>query len=390
MIRRGILFFTAFVALLLLILETRPSAQLAPAVAARPIDPGGIRLPLEADSGNQTKFSFITYGDTRGPADGVLIQAAHRDVVNRILASIPEQERAGFPVRFVVQSGDAVVTGRSANQWNVSFNPLIERLIHDGGVPYLLVVGNHDVGGMPVRSPERDAGLRNASAAMAQLWPQEGTSRRLTGYPTFAFGYGRYFFIALDSNIAADPAQFTWVKNQLETLDRQRFRHVVAVFHHPVLTTGPHGGPLVEPPSQVLRRIYMPLFRTHHVRMTITGHDHLFDRFVEHYEDASGMHRMDHVVSGGGGAPIYSYRGEQDLQAYSATAVPLHVTVEHPVRPGVQEADNPHHFVIFEVDGDRLWLKVVTTVAAPFNPQPTKIELVDTAADERDAPATRR
>jgi hypothetical protein len=37
-----------------------------------------------------------------------------------------------------------------------------------------------------------------------------------------------------------------------------------------------------------------------------------------------------------------------------------------------------------------LWLKVVTTVAAPFNPQPTKIELVDTAADERDAPATRR
>ena len=376
MTQRALLGIAASIALLV-VFTTSPLAQQAPNAVARPIDPGGIRLPLEADSGNQTKFSFIAYGDTRGPADGVLIQAAHREVVNRILASIPEQERAGFPVRFVVQSGDAVVSGRYGNQWNVSFNPLIERLIHDGGVPYLFAVGNHDVGGMPVHSPERDAGLKNATAAMARLWPQEGTTRRLTGYPTFAFGYGRYFFVVLDSNIAADPAQFAWVKKQLETLDRQRFRHVVAVFHHPVLTTGPHGGPLVEPQSQALRKMYMPLFRTHHVRLTITGHDHLFDRFVEHYEDISGMHRMDHIVSGGGGAPIYSYRGEQDLQAYAATAAPLHIQVEHPVRPGVQEADNPHHFVIFEVDDDRLWLKVVATTTAPFKPQPAKIELTD-------------
>mgnify|MGYP001112029962 CR=1 FL=1 len=56
----------------------------------------------------------------------------------------------------------------------------------------------------------------------------------------------------------------------------------------------------------------------------------------------------------------------------------VHVQVEHPIRPGVVEADNPHHFVIFEVDADRLWLQVVTTVAAPFLPQPTKIELSDT------------
>jgi hypothetical protein len=111
--------------------------------------------------------------------------------------------------------------------------------------------------------------------------------------------------------------------------------------------------------------------------MTIAGHDHLFDRFIEHYDDASGTHRMDHVVSGGGGAPIYSYRGEQDLELYATAAAPLRVRVEHPVRPGVQEADNPHHFVVFEVDADRLWLQVVPTVSAPFTPQPTKIELAD-------------
>lgn len=376
MIRLGLLGVTTSVAMLVAF-TTSPLAQQAQNVVARPIDPGANLLPLEADSGNQTKFSFIAYGDTRGPADGAAIQPGHKDVIDRMLTAISEEKTAGFPVRFVVQSGDAVVTGRSSNQWNVSFSPLIERLIHEGRVPYLFAVGNHDVGGMPVRSPERDAGLRNATAAMARLWPLEGTSRRLTGYPTFAFGYGRYFFIALDSNIASDPAQFNWVKRQLETLDRLRFRHVVAVFHHPLLTTGPHGGPLVEPQSQALRRMYMPLFRTHHVRMTITGHDHLFDRFVEHYDDSTGTHRMDHIVSGGGGAPIYSYRDEQDLRLYASTAAPVRVQVEHPIRPGVEEADNPHHFVIFEVDGDRLWLQVVTTVAAPFLPQPAKIELAD-------------
>ena len=373
MFRRVPIVFVSAIALLLTF-ATRPIAQTSTATT-RPIDPGSIRLPPEADSGNQTKFSFIAYGDTRGAADGVRIQSAHSDVVTRILAAIPDEERAGFPVRFIVQSGDAVVAGQYGNQWNVSFNPLIERLIHDGQVPYLFAVGNHDVGGMPVHSPERAAGLKNTAAAMARLWPAEGTSRRLAGYPTFGFGYGRYFFIVLDSNIAADPVQFAWVKRQLETLDRQRFRHIVALFHHPPLTSGPHGGPLVEPQAQALRRLYLPLFRTHHVRMTITGHDHLYDRFIERYDDAGGTHRMDHIVSGGGGAPIYSYRGEQDLQLYAATAAPLQVRVEHPVRPGVREADNPHHFLIFEVDGDRLWLQVVTTVAAPFQTEPTKIEL---------------
>ena len=55
----------------------------------------------------------------------------------------------------------------------------------------------------------------------------------------------------------------------------------------------------------------------------------------------------------------------------------MHVQVDHPIRPGVREADNPHHFVIFEVDGDRLWMQVVATVAAPFLPEPAKIELAD-------------
>lgn len=344
----------------------------------RPIDPGGVVLPDESASAGDTKFSFIAYGDTRGAADGYTVQAQHKDVVEKIISTIPAQEKAGFPVRFIVQSGDAVTDGRFGEQWNMSFTPLIERLIREGKVPYFFAVGNHDVGTMPVGTPDREAGLHNATAAMSKLWPPEGSSRRLKGYPTFAFGYGRFYFIALDSNIPADPVQLAWVAKQLEGLDRRRYPHVIALFHHPPLTTGPHGGPLVERQAQLLRRVYLPLFRAHHVRMTITGHDHLYDHFIEHYEDRAGTHRMDHIVSGGGGAPIYSYRGEQDLKAYAAVAPPQAVRVEHPMRPGVQQADNPHHFVIFEVDGDRIWLQVVSTVAAPFLPyKEPRIELAD-------------
>lgn len=345
---------------------------------ARPIDPGGVLLPAESASANETKFSFIAYGDTRGAADGYTLQAQHKAVIDRILSVMPSQESSGFPVRFVVQSGDAVTNGRFGEEWNTSFTPLIERLIHEGRVPYFFAPGNHDVGTMPVGNPDREAGFRNATLAMSRLWPAEGSSRRLDGYPTFAFGYGHFFFVALDSNIPSNPVQLDWVKKQLEGLDRRRFPHVVALFHHPPLTTGPHGGPLVEQQALALRRLYLPLFRTHHVRMTITGHDHLYDHFIEHYEDRTGRHRMDHIVSGGGGAPIYSYRGEQDLDAYAAGTSPHVVSVDHAMRPGVQEGDNPHHFVIFEVDGDRMWVQVVATVAAPFLPYgESKIELTN-------------
>ena len=338
-------------------------------VAVRPIDPGNARLPLPSVSASDRTFSFIAYGDTRGPADGVSTQPRHRDVVDAMLRTIQTQRDAGSPVRFIVQTGDAVSNGRFARHWNVSFSPLIERLIWEGGVPYFFAVGNHDVGTSTNLEDERRLiGLRNASAAMSRLWPAEGSAERLTGYATYAFAYGQLFFIVLDSNIAGDARQLAWVSAQLGQLDRQRYPHVVAVFHHPLLTSGLHGGATVEPQTAALRRLYMPLFRQHHVRLVLTGHDHLYDHFVERYEDAGGTYRMDLIVTGGGGAPIYTYSGEPDLGVYAKAAAPSKVSVQHLVRPGLTDEDNPHHFVIVTVDGDRLSLRVVSTAAAPFRP----------------------
>ena len=122
---------------------------------------------------------------------------------------------------------------------------LIDRLTQEAGLPYFLAAGNHDVtGAADLESPGRREGLHNYLAVMAQLIPPDGASRRLHGYPAYAFGYGNTFVLALDSNIAEDSIQLAWATRQLEGLDSERWTHIVAFFHHPVYSSGPHGRPV--------------------------------------------------------------------------------------------------------------------------------------------------
>jgi len=115
------------------------------------------------------------------------------------------------------------------------------------------------------------------------------------------------------------------------------------------------------------------------VRMLLAGHDHLFDHFVERYTSGGTTYRIDQIVTGGGGAPIYVYAGEPDLRAYAAAGAAENVRVEHLMRPGPTRDDNPHHFVVIQVDGERLSLEVVGSgpgVYAPYGGK-SKIDLSD-------------
>ncbi len=324
---------------------------------AKPRNP----LPAEAASASVTRFSFIAYGDTRGRRDGVNEQYEHSLVVESMLRTIKSMENGPEPIRFVLQSGDAVVNGRDPKQWNVSFISLINRLTTIGGVPYYLAPGNHDVtSAAELNAPGRLVGLQNYLRAVGQLIPADGATRRLAGYPTYAFGYGNTFVIAFDSNIAEDSTQLAWVRGQLEGLDRTRFTHVVAFFHHPAYSSGPHGGTTIERPTLAVRANYMPLFRRHNVEMLFTGHEHFFEHFVERYRDAAGQpRRIDQIVSGGGGAPLYTYQGEPDLRAYTQAAGADSARVTHLVRPGVRAGDNAYHYTVVHVDGARVWVEVI-------------------------------
>jgi 3',5'-cyclic AMP phosphodiesterase CpdA len=317
-------------------------------------------LPPEEGSADITRFSFIVYGDTRGRRDGKAIQYEHSLVVDAMLDTIKKLEKTTFPVRFVLQSGDAVADGRNPQQWNVSFVELINRLTTEGGVPYFLAPGNHDVTGTEsILATNRLKGLQNYLAAMAELIPNECSPRRLEGYPTYAFAYGNSFVIALDSNIANNDVQYTWVEEQLAGLDRERYHHILVFCHHPPFSSGPHGGATVESQVVTLRKQYMPLFRAYHVEAIFAGHEHLFEHWVERYEDGDKRYRIDEIVTGGGGAPLYAYKGEPDLRDYLKVNAAQKVTVEHLAKPGLHPGETPFHYVVVRVDGDLMSVDVV-------------------------------
>ncbi len=335
------------------------------APGVRPIAAPARPLTSERASAGVSRFAFVAYGDTRSggqpPMDGEVVHPEHSRVVDRILERAAAARSTPFPIRFVIQSGDAVIRGSEPAMWNVSFSPIIDRLTR-AGLPYFFAIGNHDV------HPDWESGYRNTLAALSRLVPREDSPRRLRGYLAYTLGFGNLFVMALDSNIPEDDTQLAWAANQLERVDRSRYRHIAVVLHHPAITSGPHGGPIIERESQGLRDRYMPLFRRHGVRLIIAGHDHLYDHWVERYVSDGEERRLDQIVAGGGGAPIYTYRGEPDLAAYLAAGAAENLRVEHLARPGPDPADNPHHFIVITVDGDRLALEVVSTGDRPLAP----------------------
>ena len=310
-------------------------------------------LPLEAQSAAVTKFSFIVYGDTRGRRDGTALQYDHSMLVESMLDKIKNLQNTEYPIKFVLQSGDAVHDGREVRQWNVSFVPIIDKLTVDGGVSYFLVPGNHE-------HTQTAEGMKNYLDAVSASIPREGSPRRASGLTTYSFGYGNTFVIALDANIAGDEKQYEWIKSQLEGLDRKRYVNIIVFCHQAPFSSGPHGGAKVEPETEQLRKLYMPLFNAHHVRALFSGHEHLFEHWIERSTDASGSHRMDLIVSGGGGAPIYPYTGEPDLTDYLKANESSKVKLEHLVKPSADRGLNPYHYVLVRVDGDKLHIEVVS------------------------------
>ncbi|HSL69771.1 MAG TPA: metallophosphoesterase, partial [Longimicrobiales bacterium] len=137
-------------------------------------------LPAEAASADITRFSFIVYGDTRGRRDGIDPQYEHSLIVDAMDRSVRRLADGPDAVRFILQSGDAVVNGRDPKQWNASFVGLINRLTAETGVPYFLAPGNHDVTGSDdLSNPRRREGLTNYLRAMRRLIPPDGATRRL-------------------------------------------------------------------------------------------------------------------------------------------------------------------------------------------------------------------
>src|SRR5690242_15005579 len=171
-------------------LQTAPPAPASapiPWVDVKPIAPPRTPLPPEAASAQVTKFSFLAYGDTRSgsatptaPDDAQAPNVEHSRVMDAMLAKVKELSSTPTPVRFVLQSGDAVLRGVDGGRFNAGFAPIIERLTAGANIPFFFSVGNHDTTSAAIAGdPQRAVGLHNTLTAMSKLMPEEGSPRRL-------------------------------------------------------------------------------------------------------------------------------------------------------------------------------------------------------------------
>jgi acid phosphatase type 7 len=210
-------------------------------------------------------FAFVVYGDTRSN------ERVHAAVVGAI-------QKEAF--EFLVNTGDYVVAGGERALWHEFFS--IEKdLLRDHCV--FACIGNHEL-----------AEDQAASNYLAYLGPNETGSA--VPYGTFRWGRARFFLL----NAFQDWGQgeLSWLQRELDKADSEpNLTWRIVVVHHSPWSSGRHGND-----AKMLEAGVPELLVRHHVDLVFAGHDHIYER-----GESKGLKYM---ISGGGGAPLYTERIE--------------------------------------------------------------------------------
>jgi hypothetical protein len=130
----------------------------------------------------------------------------------------------------------------------------------------------------------------------------EAAGTDASGY--YAFTAGEWLILMLNSNVAQVPAsrgsaQYEFVRAQLQA---QRTPCTLAVWHHPLFTSGPNGA------NPFMRDMWL-LLETGRVEVIVNGHDHLYERFGRQTADgrADDVNGIRQFTVGTGGADLYNF-----------------------------------------------------------------------------------
>jgi len=185
----------------------------------------------------------------------------------------------------VMTAGDNVYPSGTYRQYQRCYDPTWGRFLNRTRP----VVGNHD------------RLSRNGRGYFRYFGRRAGPRGR--GY--YAFSVGSWRVYALDSNCDAvggcgkGSRQYRWLKAQLAA---NRSQCVLAVWHHPLLSSGQHGG------SGATRGLMRLLYRAG-AELVISGHDHSYERFARIRPDGrlDRAHGIRLFIVGTGGAPHYGF-----------------------------------------------------------------------------------
>ncbi len=134
------------------------------------------------------------------------------------------------------------------------------------------------------------------------------------GVGYYAFRAGPWLVLMLNSNIdvRAGSAQYEFARAELAS---HRVECAMAVWHHPLFSSGPNG------PNAFMRDLWSLLHREG-VDVVVAAHDHLYERYgkqdADGRSDAAGIRQF---IVGTGGARLYGF---QRMAANSQARVAAH------------------------------------------------------------------
>lgn len=116
----------------------------------------------------------------------------------------------------------------------------------------------------------------------------------------YAFTAGDWLILMLDSNIPASAGspQLEFARAQLQA---QRTPCTMAVWHHPLFTSGPGA------PTTAMRDMWS-LLESHRAEVIVNAHDHLYERFARQLANgaADAANGIRQFTVGTGGADLYN------------------------------------------------------------------------------------
>jgi len=244
-------------------------------------------------------FSFIAFGDDRSDS------ASHQSVLNRMALVSPVPG-------LLFNVGDLTATG-ATSEYLTFFR--IERVMMDH-VPMFPDLGNHDVNNVP-------GWLADFALPDAERW--------------YSVRFGNCAFHCLDiySTFTPGSAQYNWLLSELmaDSAD-PAIRHIFVFGHEPPYTTNNgHAG------NTNVQTYLCPLFERFGVAIEFSGHNHAYEHSL-----VNGVH---YIMTGGGGAPLYT--------SWGAT------------QPWTIYREAAFEFTLISISGDSVWCKGIRPDGSVFD-----------------------
>ena len=281
---------------------------------------------------HSTPFRFFCFGDNQYNIKNF------KKIINEMENEKPKAD-------FLLSLGDIVQEGRDEDCWQYEFHQPLAKII--ATIPIFVTIGNHELWGTGIDSrfyktyPRLDSYDAPRYRTLYNNYIDHPGRNENRNY--YHFVYGNSIFIILDSNFphGKNSQQFKWLQKIVNSSAFQKAKWRFVALHHPFVSrVWSHRVVQEKCLDQEGYQDLLPLVKRYRVDFVLSGHSHSFQAGHMIYNG----HKTYFITSGGAGAGLDRYI-YPDL--FNKVLLRKHLNTKN------------HHFLVFDINGDRLKLKVV-------------------------------